>query len=337
MSNSSQDRKPAARTPAFKIALALLAGAGLAGLVIAGPLSAQDDGNKDGAQGEQTATDNQTADAEKPARTADDAIENPRTVAIVGGEPITDADIALSAQDLADTIANYPDNQKAGVLLSFLINQKLMAQAGVKDELQNSEKFKKRMALLRDRTLRDLYFETAVRDEVTEEDVREAYDTTVASIAEEEEVRARHILVESEEDAKAIAEELDKGADFAELAREKSTGPSSENGGDLGYFGKRDMVAEFADAAFALEKGQVSTPVKTEFGWHVIKLEDRRAKTPPPLAEVRPQIVDNLLRARYFKLIEDLKAETEITILDENGAEISTDADDADADKAQDN
>lgn len=317
---------------------ALLAGAGLvlAGLVLAGPLYAQDDAGTEGTASEQPVAGAGAAAEQASARTAEEALEDPRTIATVGGEPITDADVAMAAGDLADTIGQYPDEQKAGILVNFLINQKLMAQAAEKRALQETAEFKERMALLRDRTLRDLYFEQSVRDEVSEEQVRKAYDETAGKVTGEEEVRARHILVETEEAAEAIIEELEGGADFATLAEEKSTGPSGENGGDVGFFGKGDMVAAFAEAAFALEEGAVSEPVETEFGWHVIKLEERRAKSPPPFEQVQQQIVDNLVRTRYFELIEELKQDTEIKIFDEGGAEIPMDEDGA-ADGANDN
>ncbi|MCL4144383.1 UNVERIFIED_CONTAM: hypothetical protein GTU68_067142 [Idotea baltica] len=135
----------------------------------------------------------------------------------------------------------------------------------------------------------------------------------VKGFPEQEEVRARHILVEEEETAKEITEALrgDKG-DFAELAKEKSTGPSGASGGDLGYFLKGDMVAPFAEAAFALEKGAVSDPVKTQFGWHVIKLEDRRMRKPPAFEELEGQLRQQLMQATAQQIIAEVKEATEV-------------------------
>ena len=124
--------------------------------------------------------------------------------------------------------------------------------------------------------------------------MRAAYDETVASQPPVEEVHARHILVATEDEAKAVAEEIAAGADFAETAKARSTGPSGPRGGDLGWFAKGAMVPEFADAAFALKPGEVSAPVQTQFGWHVIKLEDRRVKPAPTFEEMREELTQQL-------------------------------------------
>ncbi|NJO38685.1 MAG: hypothetical protein HC871_15110, partial [Rhizobiales bacterium] len=122
-----------------------------------------------------------------------------------------------------------------------------------------------------------------------------------------EEVRARHILLASEDDAKAVIAELEGGADFSELAKEKSTGPSGPQGGDLGYFKKGQMVPEFGDAAFAMDVGSTSAaPVKTQFGFHVIKVEDKR-KVEPSFEETEPQIRQEVARAIVTALVEDLR------------------------------
>ena len=156
-----------------------------------------------------------------------------------------------------------------------------------------------------------------VVDTISDDDVRARYDREVAATPPENEVRARHILLASEEEARAVITELDAGADFEALAREKSTGPSGPDGGDLGYFTRGRMVPAFEAAAFALDVGAyTSEPVRTDFGWHVIKLDDRRQVQPPAFADVEQQIRSVLLRERYFALLSEIRAGIEIDITD---------------------
>ena len=173
------------------------------------------------------------------------------------------------------------------------------------------------MRFIRDRTLHNLYFQDTVVAKISDEEVRARYDAEIAAMEPETEIKARHILVNSEEEAKAVIAELEQGKDFAELAKEKSTGPSSSNGGDLGYFGKGQMVPEFEAAAFALEDGKFTTePVKTQFGWHVILREEMREKPKPEFAAVEDQIRQVVFREKYFELVEKVRAETPVEILD---------------------
>src|SRR2546430_8569212 len=127
--------------------------------------------------------------------------------------------------------------------------------------------------------------------------MHKVYDDAIGQMKKEPEVRARHILVETEDEAKAVVAELKKGADFAELAKAKSKDPGSADGGDLGYFTKDQMVPEFSEVAFKLEKGQLSDPVKSQFGWHVIKVEDKRERQPPEYDKVKDQLENFLVRS----------------------------------------
>jgi peptidyl-prolyl cis-trans isomerase C len=146
--------------------------------------------------------------------------------------------------------------------------------------------------------------------------LHQTYDEAVRSLAGQEEVRARHILVEGEDEAKAILEQLKGGADFATLAKEKSKDPGAAEGGDLGYFTKDQMVPEFADVAFKMYPGQLSNPVKTQFGWHVIKVEDRRTKQPPEFDKVKDQIEAFLTRKAQTDFITKLRQNAKIERLD---------------------
>jgi peptidyl-prolyl cis-trans isomerase C len=182
-----------------------------------------------------------------------------------------------------------------------------------------TEEFKRLMAFQRDRALHNAIFKANVVDPVSDADIKARYEQEVAATPPEEEISARHILVETEEEAKALIAELDAGKDFAELAKEKSTGPSAAQGGDLGYFTKGRMVPEFEAAAFALNKGEYGKePVKTQFGWHVIKVEDRRETAPPAFEEVADQVRQLVMRERYAELIRTARSETEIDVLDPN-------------------
>ena len=143
---------------------------------------------------------------------------------------------------------------------------------------------------------------------VTPEAMRKVYDDLAQKVSTEQEVRARHILVETEDEAKAVLAELKKGADFATLAKSKSKDPGSSEGGDLGYFTKDQMVPEFAEVAFKLEKGAISDPVKSQFGWHIIKVEDKRERQPPEFDKVKDQIEQYLVRRAQAELITKLRA-----------------------------
>ena len=177
--------------------------------------------------------------------------------------------------------------------------------------------FERRMAFLKDRTLHNDYFKTQVVDGMTDADVRARYDQEVAATPPEKEVKARHILVDSEEQAKAVIGELDEGKDFIELAKEKSTGPSGPQGGDLGYFGRGRMVPEFEEAAFALEPGTYTKePVKSQFGWHIIKVDDVRDVAPPPFEQVADQIRRVLLQERYLALVTEAREAANVEVTD---------------------
>jgi peptidyl-prolyl cis-trans isomerase C len=148
----------------------------------------------------------------------------------------------------------------------------------------------------------------------------QVYDEAIKQVKTEEEVHARHILVPTEDEAKAILVQLKGGADFATLAKEKSKDPGAAEGGDLGYFTKDQMVPEFADVAFKLDKGQLSDPVKTQFGWHIIKVEDKRTKPTPTFDQVKPQIENYVAHRAQAQLVENLRKSATIERLDKPAA-----------------
>lgn len=249
---------------------------------------------------------------------AEDEVAPETVLATVGGEDITQADLNFAAEDLAQDLQQIPANQRRAFLLTVMIDMKVMANAARNEGLDQSEVFARRLGYLEDRALRRAFFADAVEGAVTPEAVQGAYDTAAAEFESQTEVRARHILVESEEEANSIAEEIEGGMAFEQAAMAYSTDGSSANGGDLGYFSQGMMVPAFEEAAFALETGDISEPVESQFGWHLIKLEDRRETEMPPLEQVQSQLAQQVLFEVFEETVGDLKTETEIEIVDED-------------------
>jgi peptidyl-prolyl cis-trans isomerase C len=254
--------------------------------------------------------------AEAPA--AEAAAVTPETVvATVGGEAITEADLSFAAEDLTQELQQMPPEQRKPFLLRVLIDMKVMAKAGKDAGMAETPLFQQRLQYLEERALRRAFFAETIANAVTEEAVRASYDKFVAEFVPSEEIRASHILVPTEEEAKAVKAELDGGADFATLAKEKSIDPGAANGGDLGFFGKGMMVAPFEAAAYALtEIGQVSEPVQSQFGWHVIRLEEKRQSAPPAFEEVASQLQQQLLMTTFDDTVAKLMDGVAIDIPD---------------------
>lgn len=248
-----------------------------------------------------------------PAFAQEDAV-----VAKVGDMEIRQSELDLAIANLDPQLQQLPDEQKRVAALSGAIDVKLLAQGAVDEGVRDTEDFKKRMSYITDRELHNSYFRTHVVDAVTDEEVRARYDTEIAALPKQEEINARHILVKTQEEAAAVIAELDGGKDFAEIAKVKSEDSNKSDGGDLGWFAKGRMVPEFEEAAFALEKGAYTkTPVQSQFGFHVIKLEDRRDVQPPAYEEVEPQIRQLVMRDKYLALIAEAKTEQKVEIMDE--------------------
>ncbi|UUX51409.1 peptidylprolyl isomerase [Nisaea acidiphila] len=261
------------------------------------------------AQAQQTGAEAKTVPAEQAA------IDPATTVvATVNGEPIYLAEILAQIQQLPQQYQQAPMEQIYPPMLDRAIDARLIANAAREAGLQDRDDVKARVAQAETEIISEVFLTEKVSAQVGEEKLRARYEAQIADSASQgEEVKARHILVTSEEEARAIIEELKKGADFAELAKEKSTGPSGSNGGDLGYFTKEAMVAPFSEAAFALEPGSFTVdPVQTQFGWHVILVEDRRAVEPPSFAQMQPQLAQELTREILAETVEGLRNGVEI-------------------------
>ncbi len=237
-------------------------------------------------------------------------------VAKVGGAEVRQSEIDLAIAGLDPQLANLPPEQKRVAALSAIIDVKVLAADASKEGLENDATFKQRVAFLTERELHNAYFKKHVVDAITPDEVKARYEKEIAAIEPQEEVRARHILVKTEQEAKDIIAALDGGKNFADLAKEKSTDAASE-GGDLGYFTKGRMVPEFEAAAFALDKGAYTkTPVKSQFGYHVILVEDKRTQAPPALEQVEPQVRQLIMRDKYVALLEAAKGAATVEIDD---------------------
>lgn len=248
------------------------------------------------------------------AANAQEELDPSTVLATVNGYEITEDEALMASQDFAEQLQRVPNEQRRAVIVDALIDLHLLAGAGEEAGLADSEAFQRRLAYQRARTLRTNYLVEVLAAQVDEEALQSAYDEAVAGFEPEEERKARHILVETEEDARAVIEELDGGADFATLATERSTGPSAANGGDLGFFGRGRMVPVFEDAAFALDVGNYTPdPVESQFGWHVIYLEEVRESAAPSFAELAPQIQQGLLQQAFIEAIGGLREEASIT------------------------
>ena len=247
-----------------------------------------------------------------PARAQSDPV-----VAKVNGVEIRQSDLVLAEEDMGQDAQRLEGDAKREYLIAYLADVIMVAKAAEGKKITDSKDFKSRIAFIRNKLLMELMLDTEGKAAVTDQSVKQAYDEAVKQMSTEQEVRARHILVPTEAEAKKILEDLKKGTDFAELARQKSKDPgAAAEGGDLGWFTKDQMVPEFAETAFKLEKGQLSDPVKTQFGWHVIKLEDKRAKRPPAFDDVKDQVRTFVMRKAQAELVGKLRQGAKIERMD---------------------
>jgi peptidyl-prolyl cis-trans isomerase C len=241
-----------------------------------------------------------------------------KVVAIVNGHEIKISEVQMATDDIIGQLPDLPPKLRYPFVVEFLIERHLLAQLAVKDGIAETDEYKRRLALYQAKALRDAYFFQKIRPQVTEEQIKAAYDQESTKVAQEERVRARHILVGTEKEALDIAAKIQDGEKFEDLAKKYSLDGSKDYGGDLGYFTAPEMVADFSKAAFALKKGEVSAPVKTDFGWHVIKLEDRKMGTAQPYDQVKGAIRNVLLRKKVQETMETLRGTAKVQVLDED-------------------
>ena len=244
-------------------------------------------------------------------------------IAKVNGIEIHQSDLAVAEEEAGQIPPMSPDAKK-DYLVQFMADMILVSKAAEAKKMDDTPEFKRKVAFARNKLLMEELLQSVGKEALTDEAMHKVYDEAVKQMGEVQEVHARHILIRAapgdekaskaaEDKIKAIIVRLKKGEDFAKVAAEVTEDPSGKaNGGDLGYFSKEQMVPEFSEVAFKLEKGQISEPVKTQFGWHVLKVEDKRVKPMPKFEEVKAQIENYVTRKAQAELVQKLRAEAKI-------------------------
>ena len=244
-------------------------------------------------------------------------------LAKVAGVEIHQSDLAVAEAE-AGQIPPMPADAKRDYLVQFMADLILVSKAAEDKKVADTATFKRKMEFERRKLLMSDLMQSVGKTALTDEAMHKVYEDAVKQLGTEQEVHARHILIRApagdekaskaaEDKIKAVIVRLKKGEDFATVAKEVTEDPSGKaNGGDLGYFTKEQMVPEFATVAFTLDKGKISGPVKTQFGWHVIKVEDKRVKPPPKFEEVKQQIEQYVVRKAQSDLVQKLRADNKI-------------------------
>jgi peptidyl-prolyl cis-trans isomerase C len=241
--------------------------------------------------------------------------DNP-VVARANGVDIHLSDLAFAEEEIGNNMPQMPPEQKRDYLITYLTDVIIVSQAAEKQKLNERDDVRSRLAFDHNRVLMEAMLQDAGKAALSDDAMHKVYDDAVKQMGNEEEVHARHILVPTEDEAKAIEAELKNGADFAALAKEKSKDPGAADGGDLGYFTKDQMVPEFSAAAFKLDKGQISDPVHTQFGWHIIKVEDKRTKPTPTFDQVKAQLTNYVEHRAQAEMVDNLRKTATVERLD---------------------
>lgn len=242
-------------------------------------------------------------------------------VATVDGKDVTRVDVYRYIQMMPANIQQLPASAVYPLALEQVINTRLVQNKAEAAGLENDPEVQQQLDMARQQIIRSVYVQRQVDKEISDKEIRDAYDDYVAKIPDIQEIRASHILVDSREKAEQLIAELKNGADFSTLAAQNSNDPGNKDrGGDLGFFAPQDMVKEFSDAAFKMDVGTISeTPVKTQFGWHVVKVTDKRARPKPSFQELKPMIQVELRRQTLEGMLEDWKETANIEKFDING------------------
>ncbi len=242
-------------------------------------------------------------------------------VASVDGKDITRVDVFRYIKLMPQNVQQLPPAAIYPLALDQVVNTRLVQNKAEEAGLESDPEVKQQLDLAKQQIIRSIYVQRAVDKEISEGDLKKAYDEYVAKVPEVAEIKASHILVADESKAKDLITQLEGGADFAKLAAANSGDPGNKDkGGDLGWFAKQDMVPEFADAAFKINKGEISkTPVKTQFGWHVVKVEDKRDRPRPSYEEMKPMLQVELRRQKLETMLADWRKDAKIATYDING------------------
>lgn len=239
-----------------------------------------------------------------------------KVLAKVNGASVTDEDVKIALEDLGPSLPQQLEGKaRESYILDYLIDARLVAQKAESEKLDKGVDFAAKLSYLREKALMESLLNQISKTAVTDAALKATYDEAAKMQKPEPEIRARHILVPTDADAQEVLKRLKAGEDFAKVAKEVSKDPGSE-GGELGWFTKDRMVPEFADAAFKLDTGQTSEPVKSQFGWHVIQVEEKREKTFPPFDQVKDQVAHYIIQKAQATLVQDLRKNAKIEKLE---------------------
>ncbi len=231
-----------------------------------------------------------------------------KVVATVNGVQITDEDQKLAAEDIGASIPRKLEGKaRESYLTDYLVDEQLLVQEAQGQKLGETPEFAKRLAYLRDKALFEALLTKIAKDASTEQNIKDTYDQVAKNQKPDTEYHAHHILVPTEDAAKAAQKRVKGGEDFDKVAAELSKDPGGSKGGDLGWFTKDKMVPEFGEAVSKMEPGQISDPVKSQFGWHIIKLDEKRAKVFPPLEQIRAQVERYVIQKAQSEYVQKLR------------------------------
>lgn len=242
-------------------------------------------------------------------------------VAKVDGRDITRVDVFRYIKMLPENVQQLPPPAIYPMAVEQVINTRIVQNKAEDAGLENDPEVQQQLNLAKQQIIRSVYVQRAVDKAISDAELKKVYDEKIGELPDVEEIQASHILVPDEAKAKEIIAKLEEGGDFAKLAAENSSDPGNKDkGGDLGWFSKQDMVPEFADAAFKLGKGEISkTPIKTQFGFHVVKVVDKRARAKPTFAEVKPMLKVEASREKLEGLLADWRKTAKVETFDING------------------
>ncbi len=247
-------------------------------------------------------------------------------VAIVNGYEIRTSEVRMAFDDVIGQLPNLPKKLRYPFVVEFLVERHLLAQLANKEGIADSDDYKRRLAAYQAKALRDSYLSQVISKTVTEDEIKAVYAEESKKLKETERIRARHILVATEKEAQAVIAKLAKGEKFEALAKQFSLDGSKDYGGDLGYFSAAEMVPAFSKAAFALKAGELSPAIKTDFGWHIIKLEDRKQGAAQPYDQVKNAIRNVLVRQKVQEKLASLKDLAKVEIVDPDLQKVADEA-----------
>jgi len=246
------------------------------------------------------------------AATAEDKV-----LATVNGKSVTESQLVYAEEEIGEGLAHLSPGQRRRYLTEYLIEMQIFSEAAEAAKLGSGPDFEARMKYWKDHALKDVLLAKTVKEKVTEAEAKKFYDERATQMATEEEVSASHILVKDEAKAQDVAKKLIAGGDFAALAKEFSEDPGSKDkGGALGFFGRGQMVKEFELVAFTMQKGETSQPVKTQFGYHIIRIDDRRKKEPPKFDDVKAEILSRMGQQKKIEEAQLLRAKAKVDYVD---------------------